>query len=242
MEYYPINLIYFVIVFPIVIVGFAIISKIHKTGKLLEKIVSLSLLLFLIRFILIFFQETIGIMPYLVEDVVFYTILMIFGIIFTFFYIYKIEKLSLEDIGGKTDNIKRSILLGLLGFIPLIPLLPIIMFLTNIQISINITLGKLIVALSFTILGAIYEELLFRGVIQNHFNELTNHNNGKVILLTAFTFTITHIFYLPFIGFGIFYIFVFIMAVILSILRIKADLLASAILHGGIVFILIILV
>ena len=67
-------------------------------------------------------------------------------------------------------------------------------------------------------------------------------DENKAIIYTALLFTATHIFYLPFIGFGIYYIFVFIMALILSVLRVKFDQLSCAILHGGIVFILIIFV
>ena len=128
-----------------------------------------------------------------------------------------------------------------LDYIPLVCFFPIIIILANIQISIAITLEKLIVALSFAILGGFYEEIMFRGIIQNNFKEIVD-DDKKIIFFTALTFTVTHLFYLPFIGFGIFYIFVFVMAVILSFLRVKADQLACAILHGGIVFILIIAV
>ena len=100
---------------------------------------------------------------------------------------------------------------------------------------------KIVISLSFAILGAIYEEFMFRGIIQNHLNELVD-NDWKIIFYTAAIFTATHVFYLPFGGFGIYYIFVFVMAVLLSWLRVKVDLIASAIVHGGIVFLLIILV
>ena len=233
-------MVYFIIVFPIILITLPILSKLCKDKKHLLIIIILSLLLFSVRFILIFFQDTIGIMPYLVEDVIFYSLLMIFGLTFTWFYLNKIERVSLKDIGGKVENLKKSILFGLIGFIPLICLIPLILFLTDIKISFNITPGKVIVAISFTVLGAIYEEIMFRGIIQNHFMELTENDEMKSIILTALIFTATHLFYLPFIGFGIFYIFVFIMALILSLLRVKSDLLACSILHGGIVFILII--
>ena len=82
---------------------------------------------------------------------------------------------------------------------------------------------------------------MFRGIIQKHLSELVN-TQFKIIIYTAAIFTVTHIFYLPFTGFGIYYFFVFIMAIILSWLRIKVDQIACAIVHGGVVFILIILV
>ena len=242
MEFYIINLVYFIITIPIVLIVFPILLKLCKDKKILSLILVLTILLFLVRFFLIFFQNTIGIMPYLIEDVIFYGLLMIFGVIFTWVYVYIIEKVPYRDIGGKVENVKKSIIYSLMGYIPLLSLLPVMQLLTGIQISSNITIDKILVAISFAILAGIYEEILFRGVIQNHFMELTGNNINKSIILTSITFTLTHLFYLPFTGFGIYYIFVFIMALILSYLRAECDLLACSILHSGIVFILIILV
>ncbi len=242
MEFYPINLLYFVIVIPVIILAFFILKKSCRDKKHLLIIMELSILLFYIRFCLIFFRNTIGIMPYLVEDTIFYTLLVIFGVIFTFFYIYRIEKVSFKDIGGKVESVKKSIVYGLIGFIPLILMFPLIILLTEIRVSIEITFSKLIVTFSFTLLAAIYEELMFRGIIQNHIRAIINNNGLKVVIYTSLIFTITHLFYLPFTGFGIFYIFVFIMSILLSFLRNKTDLLACAVLHGGIVFILILFV
>ncbi len=242
MEFYIINLLYFIIAIPIVLITFPILSKLCKDKRFLSIIIVLSLLLFSVRFILIIFQDTIGIMPYLIEDVVFYSLLMIFGVIFTWFYVFKIEKVSFKEIGGNVENVKKSIIYGLLAYIPLLCLLPFMRFLTNIHITFNITPGKIIVAVAFAVLAGFYEEIMFRGIIQNHFMEITENNIKKTILLTSITFTVTHMFYLPFAGFGIYYIFVFIMGLILSFLRVKFDLLACSILHSGIVFILIVFV
>jgi membrane protease YdiL (CAAX protease family) len=241
LEFYPINLFYFLLVVPIVLIGFSIASKLYKAKKSLALVINLSLLFFLVRLILVFFQVTIGIMPYLIEDILFYVMLMFLGIFMTWYYLRKIEMKSLKEIGGAIENFKRSIVLSLIGFLPLICLFPIMIFLADIQLNFVITGGKIIVAISFAVLGAFYEEVMFRGIIQNHISDLVE-NNIKTIILTALIFTSSHIFYLPIIGLGIFYIFVFIMALILSILRLKVDLLSCAILHGGIVFILIIFV
>jgi len=190
---------------------------------------------------LTFFGITIGIMPYLVEDVIFYSLLLLFGLIFTYYYLYKIEKSSFKEIGFKSDNFKKSIIYGLIGIIPLMMLTPLIMLLTNISPIPTISFGKIIIALSFSILGAIYEETMFRGIIQKHITHLEKENI-KIVIYTALIFTITHVFYLPFTGFGIYYIFVFIMALMLSWFKIKFDLITCAVLHGGVVFLLIILV
>jgi len=240
MEFYAINLLYFIIVIPIIIIISIILLKLRERNNLLE-IIILSVLLFIVRFVLIFFQDTIGIMPYFVEDVIFYGLLLVFGIGFTLIYAFKIEKVRLEEIGGRVESLKKSILYGLLGYIPLICVFPLVISLADVQVAPNITIEKIFVGFCFAMLGAVYEEIFFRGIIQNRFSKLSENNHLKTILFTAITFTATHIFYLPFTGFGIYYIFVFVMAVVLSILRIKCDLFACAINHGGIVFILIIL-
>ena len=241
MEFYPINLVYFIFTIPIAVLFYIILLKIKIQNNSLMKLFILSLFLFIVRINLVLFADTIGIMPYLKEDVIFYTVLMIFGVIMTFLYVSKIEKVSFKEIGWDVQDVKKSIAYGLIGYVPLVCFFPLILILANIQISIAISIEKIIVALSFAILGGFYEEIMFRGVIQNKFRELLD-DDKKIIFFTALTFTLTHLFYLPFIGFGIFYVFVFVMAVILSVLREKYDQLACAILHGGIVFILIIAV
>lgn len=241
MEFYFINLVYFIIIIPIVLITFFIILKINEKQNPLLIIIILSILLFIIRIILVFFEYTIGIMPYLKEDVIFYSLLTIFGVLATILYVKKVEKKSFEDIGWKLKNLKKNIIFGLLSFIPLLLMIPILLYLTNYQISLNISWEKLILGIEFgLILGGFYEETMFRGVIQNHLMSLTGNN--KAILLTASIFTATHIGYLPFIGYGIIYIFVFLMALLLSILRSKLNQISCFILHGGIVFIFIIFI
>ena len=245
MNIHLINLFYFVIVGPIIIISLLLISKLYKNEKnnQLKIIFSISILLFIIRLGLVFFSSTIGIIPYLIEDILFYSLLLAFGLIFTWYYLYKIEKSTFKEIGFMSINKKKTILFGVIGIIVLMIITPLIIILTNMSISIppNISLGKIIIALCFGFLGAIYEEIMFRGIIQKHLSQLFN-DNWRIILSTAVIFTLTHLFYLPFAGFGIYYIFVFIMAVLLSWLGIKLDLLTCALIHGGIVFILILFV
>ena len=243
MSIYLINLWYFVIVVPIVLLSLPLIAKLYKDEERnrIKIILSLATLLFVIRLILVFFGTTIGIMPYLVEDALFYSLLLGFGLLFTFYYLYKVENSNLKEIGFETENIKKSILFGIIGIIILMCITPLIIFLTDITLANPpiISPEKIIISLSFAILAAVYEEILFRGIIQNHLNKFIA-KEWRIILYTAVIFTLTHVFYLPFTGFGIYYIFVFLMAFLLSWLRIKVDLIASAIVHGGIVFLLII--
>ena len=144
-------------------------------------------------------------------------------------------------MGWKNENVGKNIIFGLLSFIPLILMFPLIIILIHIQVSFIITLDKLILGIGFgLILGGFYEETMFRGLIQDHVNSLTDEK--KSVLLTAVIFTATHIGYLPFDGFGIIYVFVFVMRLLLSYLRLKFNQLACFILHGSIVLILVIFV
>ncbi|MBD3255483.1 MAG: CPBP family intramembrane metalloprotease [Candidatus Lokiarchaeota archaeon] len=241
----PTNLWYFLIALPISIFFSFFISKLYKKEEEnnLLIIISLSILLFFVRLLLVFFADTIGIMPYIKEDLLFYPLLLAFGLLFTGFYVQKIEKKKLKDIGFEIDNRVKSFLFGFLGIFLLLGMTPVLILLTGIKLTqnINIFLEKVIIAICFGLLGAIYEEVMFRGVIQNHISQHIS-KNYRIGLYTAIIFTLTHLFYLPFIGFGIYYIFVFMMALLLSWLRIKSGLIACAFTHGGIVFILIILV
>ncbi|MHA1269372.1 MAG: CPBP family intramembrane glutamic endopeptidase [Candidatus Helarchaeota archaeon] len=233
---------YFLIIVPIVLIVSILLLKFEKIRNTPYIIIILGLLLFFVRIVLIFFSDTIGIMPYIYPDILFYSLLTIFGVIFTISYVKIIEKVPFKKIGYEFKKIGRSILFGFLSFLPLIAIFPLMLFLTDVVISLNITWEKIILGIEFgLILGGFYEEVMFRGIIQNYFMEMTD-DPKKFILFTSLIFVATHIGYLPFTGYGIYYLFIFIMALILSVLRYKFDLLACSILHGGIVFILIIFV
>jgi membrane protease YdiL (CAAX protease family) len=239
MVFDPINVLYFAIVAPIAIItGLFLIKRDREKNRLLILII-LSALLFIVRIFLVLFADSIGIMPYLQYDIIFYTLLTIFGIVFTIIYVLKVEKSTLQETGWKMKDKKRSILYGLVAYLPLIAFMPLVLLLTGIDVSLTITWEKIVLGIEFGfILGGFYEETMFRGVIQNHLSKVMSEK--MTVITTALIFTATHLWYLPFAGYGIYYFFVLLMALILSILRLKVDLIAAAILHGGIVFILII--
>ena len=241
MVFNPINLLYFAIVGPLVVLTSLILRKRDREKDRLLIVGVLCLLLFAVRIFLVLFADTIGIMPYLEPDILFYTLLAIFGVVFTVFYVLKVEKQPLPEVGWQPKDLKRSVLYGVLGYLPLIAFLPVVMLLTGIEISLMLTWEKVVLGIEFGfILGGFYEEVMFRGVIQNHLSNLASAR--MTIISTALLFTATHLWYLPFTGYGIYYWFVLLMAFVLSILRWKCDLISSAILHGGIVFVLIIAV
>lgn len=240
MIFDPINLLYFVITTPIVLLMTFLLMKLDKEKNLTIFIIVLAILLFIVRIFLVIFSATIGIMPYLTYDLIFYTLLTIFGVVFTISFLH-LEKITYQEIGWKSKNLKKSILYGLLAYLPLIAFLPLVLLLTGLEVSLTITWEKIILGIEFgLILGGFYEEVMFRGIIQNYLS--TGRSEKFTIIATALIFTATHLSYLPFLGYGIYYLFVFIMAIILSFLRMKVDLIACAILHGGIVFLLILAV
>ena len=243
MIYSPLNFIYFLIVVPVVLGITFIIWKLKEKENTLLIIILLSSLLFFVRIMLVVFQTTIGVMPYILPDIVFYTLLMIFGVIFCTLYLYKIEQKTLQDIGFNKENLLRNIGLGFLAFFPLVAMFPLLLFLTGIQISLVITWEKIVIGIVFgLVLGGYYEEVIFRGIMQDHVNDLCEGDEIKTILLTSIIFVATHLFYLPFTGFGIMYVFIFIMAMELSYMRIHFSQVSCAILHGGIVFVLVLFI
>jgi membrane protease YdiL (CAAX protease family) len=180
-------------------------------------------------------------MPYIKYDVIFYSLLTVFGVLFAYFYVKKIEKISLKNLGWDFKGIKKNIAFGLLAYVPLIAFFPLVIYITGITISFDIFWQKILIGIEFgLIMGGFFEEAIFRGIIQKHLNSITDPK--KSIIYTALIFVATHLFYLPFDGFGIYYYFITLMAILLSILRYKLNLLSCSILHGGIVFILILFV
>ncbi|MHA1145501.1 MAG: CPBP family intramembrane glutamic endopeptidase [Candidatus Helarchaeota archaeon] len=241
MIFSPVNLLYFVIVAPVVLIVTYFMSRLDEDQKHLTIICILGALLFFVRIMLVVFSPTIGVMPYIFPDVIFYTILMFFGVAFSTFYLLKVEKKTFAEIGFKKDGMAKNILVGLLALLPLIAMFPLLLILAGIQISLLITWEKIVLGIVFgLILGGYYEEVMFRGIIQNHFMAITDEKN--TVLFTALVFVATHIGYLPFSGFGIMYLFLFVMALELSYLRLKFNQISCAILHGGIVFILVLFI
>lgn len=241
MIFSPFNFIYFLIVIPVVLVATIFLKKFHDKEKHLEVIIGVGLLVFFVRIMLVLFQTWIGIMPYILPDVIFYTVLMLFGVVYSTFYTLKVEKTTLQDLGFTTQDLWKNIGVGLLGLLPLIALFPLVIFLTGIRIDPLVTWEKIVIGVTFgLVLAGYFEEVMFRGIIQKHFMEVVDEKYA--VLGTTAIFVATHIGYLPLSGFGIFYIFLSVMALLLSYFRLKFGLISCSILHGGIVFILVLFV
>ncbi|MHA1820591.1 MAG: CPBP family intramembrane glutamic endopeptidase [Promethearchaeota archaeon] len=201
----------------------------------------MSALLFLVRIFLVVFKIYIGTVPFLIFNSWFYIILCAFGLSASFYYTKYIEKASFSSIGYnfQIKDFKKAVILLISAFIVLILIGLVALNIVGIVLNLSIYPDKVIVALFFgLLLGGIYEEIMFRCFMQNYFQNITDAK--KTIIYTALIFTLTHIGYLPFAGFGIFYLFLFVMALFLSALRYFGNQLFCFILHGGIVFILVI--
>nr|MDO8111286.1 CPBP family intramembrane metalloprotease [Candidatus Sigynarchaeota archaeon] len=169
---------------------------------------------------LVLFADSIGVMPHVQPELIFYSLLTVFGVAFTICAVKFVEKQALTTFGWHLSNLKKNILIGILGIIPLLAFLPVIYFTTNFTISSEFTLEKLILASTFgLILGGFYEEVMFRGIIQYHVGQITTKN--RTIIYTAIIFVLTHVGYLPFDAYGIYYWFLFLMALELSYIRSK---------------------
>ncbi|MHA1734346.1 MAG: lysostaphin resistance A-like protein [Promethearchaeota archaeon] len=233
------NLLYFTAVAPAVSVVGVILWRYAKERPL-ARVGVICVTLFFVRLSLTLFEDTIGIVPKVLPDVVFYSVLAAFGITFAWAYARKVEGLGWSELGWSREHIGLNIAAGLLGFVPLAltSLLPL--RLGVIEPVNEVTWQKVVVGVTFGwILGGFYEEVVFRGVVQFRLSE--SLRPVPAILLTAAIFTASHLWYLPFAGYGVLYLFVLEMALLLGFLRWKVGQLACFVLHGGVVFVLVLL-
>jgi hypothetical protein len=90
MTYNPIDLFYFVFILVVAPFILLLIWKLNKKEKHLLIIIVLGLFLFYVRIMLVVYRDLIGIMPYIFPDIIFYTLLTIFGVIFSIFYVINV--------------------------------------------------------------------------------------------------------------------------------------------------------
>jgi len=144
MVFDPTNLLFFAIVTPIVLLTCFLLMKRDKEQNRIFIIIVLGVLLFIVRIFLVPFADTIGIMPYLKYDIIFYTLLTLFGVIFTILFVLYVDRSTMQDIGWKSKDLKKSIFYGLISYLPLIAFMPLILFLTGLEVSLTITWEKLV--------------------------------------------------------------------------------------------------
>ena len=230
------NLFYFVIFTPILIGALLIAYKFNdEKYRYLRFGIIIGIFLLTRIFLTIF---NVGIFPSLVNDILFYVLAFTMGMVLVCIYAIKIENKDLKQMfWWPEDKVKRiySILFGIGGAIVILLIATGLMSIFGPPaINLETEIDGIIVAIFFG-LGAIYEEIFFRSILQNTLTEDLQDEN-KAILIQALLFTFIHLFYLPFDGYGILYLTIFLMALILGFLKSKQGLVASILAHGLFVF------
>ncbi|MBN2149921.1 MAG: CPBP family intramembrane metalloprotease [Candidatus Lokiarchaeota archaeon] len=241
MSFTATNLLYFVIVLPPTCAFFYCISRFVKRDSHLQRALLISIALFFVRIMLVPFAGSIGVMPHVQPELLFYCLLAAFGVGFSVWSVKSLEKQTFAFFGWHSGDFKKDVLIGVIGLLPLLAFLPVVYFSTHLTISSEFTAERLVIACTFGLaLGGFFEEVMFRGIIQFHVGRIATKR--REIAYTAVIFVLTHVGYLPFDAFGIYYWFLLIMAIELSYVRSRYSVVPCSIIHGGIVFLLIMLV
>jgi len=235
MSIQAINYFFFVIFIPLVIIILIILNYLKEEKYKYHRFALICIILLIGHIILPFYNM--GIFPYLKYDYLFYFLLFLVGIIFTSIFLLKIEKKSFLEIGWQSSNIVRDIGIGIIVAIFLLFLSAILtLSFNNINFN-DISLNyEKILTITFFALGAIYEEILFRGILQKELEE--DFSLPSALLIQAFLFLSINLFYFPFDALGfINYCLIFIMAILFGLLAYKYSLYCSTTAH--ILFVLI---
>lgn len=231
------NLLFFAAFLPIVFVALLIVNLLKNKypEKIWIRFLVIEMVLFLTRVFLLLFNM--GSFPELEMDPVFYTLAFFMGLVMMFVYVTKIERINLSEIGWKLKNnhVEKQILLGLVGCVVLLIVsVGLMMLLIDYELntSLSVDANQFITALFFG-LGAIYEEWFFRGLIHKQ----ESLSSTQKVLISSAMFLGIHIGYLSFIGFGVYYITMAMMALLLGFLAEKVGIISSATAHGVYVFI-----
>lgn len=236
------NLWFFALFGPVFLIAWYFLARIEgKKYRYLRYLIVIAVL-FLTRLFLVIFD--LGVFPNLEYDPLFYALALVFGILFTFYYLQKIEHFySFEQMGWRFETVSskqrsqvRDILnhlfIGLIGGIIILLMAALLTGLVEpVDLSaLTFTLDKIITVILFA-LGGIYEEGFFRGLLQTDFTE--KYGSIQANLYQALAFLAIHTFYFPFSFLGLVnYLVIFIMALILGLIKAKYSLYASSVAHS----------
>ncbi len=223
------NYLFFAIFSPLIILGLLVLYYSRGEKYRYLRFALICIILLIGHILLPFFN--VGIFPDLTNDPIFYLILFLLGIGFTISYISLIENISFKKIGWKSENLKKEFIIGLLfGFIILTVSAVLKMpFLKNSIPDFSILK---VLTMIFFAAGAIYEESLFRGLLQTHYLEKENIRNYQIILIPAVAFLFINLSYFPFNPIGLVnYLIMFLMSVTVGWLALKYSLISSTTAH-----------
>lgn len=227
--------IFFAIFAPMIVLGYLVLFYL-KDDKYKYLSYALICVMLLIGHIILPFMS-VGVFPSLVYDPLFYALLFASGMIFTVIFIKNIKKKSFQEIGWDSSNILKDIGIGLVFSLILLVLaaLMLLPFQGLSMEGISFSLDKVLTA-TFFAAGAIYEECLFRGVLQKDLEETFDYK--KAIIIQGFAFLAINLFYFPFDIAGLInYTMMLILSLLTGVLAYKYSLYASATAH--VVFVLL---
>lgn len=223
------NYIFFVIFIPFIVGGLLVLSRYRDEKYRYHRFFLICLILLIGHFLLPYFE--VGIFPTLVNDPLFYLILFLLGMGFTIIYMYIIEDTSFKEIGWKSAHPIKDFSVGLL-YALIILVLSALLELPFLSPTLpQFSVLKLITVICFAA-GAIYEECLFRGILQTCYLKNESLKDYQIILIQALAFLSINLFYFPFDAFGLInYLIMFLMSLIVGYLALKYSLISSSTAH-----------
>ncbi len=99
MSFTPVNLLYFLIVLPTMCLLFYYLPRLVKENNHIGKILVVSGAMFFARIMLVVFADSIGVMPYVNPELVFYCMLTLIGAGFSNFNVKYVNKSTFVDFG-----------------------------------------------------------------------------------------------------------------------------------------------
>jgi len=227
--------VFFAIFAPLIVIGYIILYLLREE-KYKYLSYALMCIMLLIGHIILPFMS-VGVFPNLVYDPLFYALLFAAGMLFTIFFIKNIKKKSFQEIGWDPSNILRDIGIGLIFSLVLLVIAALLLLPIQDLSMESITLGpeKVLTAIFFAA-GAIYEECLFRGVLQKDLEE--TYNSKTAIIIQGLAFLAINLFYFPFDIAGLInYTMMLVLALLSGVLAYKYSLFCSSTAH--VVFVLL---
>lgn len=223
------NYLFFAIFLPLILGGLLIFYYKRAEKYRYYRFTLICVILLIGHILLPFFD--VGIFPKLVNDPFFYLILFLLGMGFTIIYLRSIEKISFAEIGWKSENVLKEFLIGII-FAFLILIISVLLEFPFLEITVpELSLIKILTVIFFAA-GAIYEECLFRGLLQTHYLQKEHLKNYQIILIQALAFLSINFFYFPFNIFGLInYLIMFLMSLIVGLLALKYSLISSTTAH-----------
>ncbi|MFO8017495.1 MAG: CPBP family glutamic-type intramembrane protease [Promethearchaeia archaeon] len=223
------NYVFFAIFSPLILIALVVLHHYRDEDYRYYRFFLICMVLLVGHILLPFFD--VGIFPELRNDPLFYSILFLLGMGFTILYIVQIENISFRQIGWKSENVIRDVAIGILTAVVLLLISALLEFpFLRLKLP-NLSVLKFITVVFFA-LGGIYEESLFRGLLQTAYLKKDDFNSYQRILMQALAFLFINLFYFPFDILGLItYLIMFLLAIVTGWLAQRYSLISSSTAH-----------